>query len=67
MLNYNIKKEELSMIYGEIGNGIKVRTTKTGMNQEKNLIYLFKIQKKKGEAWMSKYVAKYYIKKQRTY
>ena len=32
MLNYNIKKEELSMIYDEIGNGIKVRTTKTGMN-----------------------------------
>ena len=67
MLNYNIKKEELSMIYDEIGNGIKVRTTKTGMNQEKILIYLFKIQKKKREAWMPKYVAKYYIKKQRTY
>lgn len=38
MLNYNSKKEELSMIYDELGSVIKEEAAVSGMNLKKNLI-----------------------------
>ena len=64
MLNYKKnkrRKEELSMIYDEIGNGIKVRSRCNWYEfGEKSNKFFLNLKKK---AWMSKYVTKYYIKK----